>query len=61
MNAETIFTNAVLVLPDEALRGTLVMRGDTIAEIADRPFGVARRDRSRWRLSASGRCRRSHR
>ena len=34
MNPETIFTNAVLVLPDEVLAGTLVMRGDTIAEVA---------------------------
>jgi alpha-D-ribose 1-methylphosphonate 5-triphosphate diphosphatase len=34
MNPESIFTNAVLVLPDEVLAGTLVMRGDTIAEVA---------------------------
>src|ERR1700689_2526365 len=34
MNAETIFTNAVLVAPDEVLLGTLTMRGDTITEIS---------------------------
>jgi alpha-D-ribose 1-methylphosphonate 5-triphosphate diphosphatase len=34
MSPETIFTNAVLVLPDEVLAGTLVMREGTIAEIA---------------------------
>jgi alpha-D-ribose 1-methylphosphonate 5-triphosphate diphosphatase len=34
MNIETIFTNAMLVLPDQTLAGTLVMRGDTIAEVA---------------------------
>ncbi len=33
MTPETIFTNAVLVLPDEILAGTLVMRGGTISEI----------------------------
>src|SRR3984885_10218889 len=33
MNAETIFTNAVLVAPDEVLLGTLTMRGDTITGI----------------------------
>ncbi|MGD0431306.1 MAG: alpha-D-ribose 1-methylphosphonate 5-triphosphate diphosphatase [Acetobacteraceae bacterium] len=33
MNPETIFTNAVLVLPDEVLAGTLVMRGDTISVV----------------------------
>ena len=34
MSAETIFTNAVLVLPDAVFNGTLVMHGDTIAEVA---------------------------
>src|SRR5258708_31335492 len=34
MTAETIFTNAVLVMPDEVLLGTLTMRGDTITGIA---------------------------
>src|ERR1700690_1039233 len=34
MSAETIFTNAMLVLPDAVLNGTLVMRGETIAEVA---------------------------
>jgi alpha-D-ribose 1-methylphosphonate 5-triphosphate diphosphatase len=34
MNAETIFTNAVLIAPDEVLLGTLTMRGDTITDIA---------------------------
>jgi alpha-D-ribose 1-methylphosphonate 5-triphosphate diphosphatase len=29
----TVFTNAVLVLPDEVLRGTLVTRGDEIVEV----------------------------
>ncbi len=33
MNRETIFTNAVLVLPDAILAGTLVTRGDTIVAI----------------------------
>lgn len=34
MNPETIFTNAVLVLPDDVLTGTLVAHGDTIVEVA---------------------------
>jgi alpha-D-ribose 1-methylphosphonate 5-triphosphate diphosphatase len=34
MNLETIFTNAMLVLADEIIAGTLVMRGDTIADIS---------------------------
>jgi alpha-D-ribose 1-methylphosphonate 5-triphosphate diphosphatase len=34
MNAETIFTNAILVLPDEVLNGTITIRGDTIVEVA---------------------------
>jgi alpha-D-ribose 1-methylphosphonate 5-triphosphate diphosphatase len=33
MNAEMILTNALLVLPGEVLPGTLVIRGDRIAEI----------------------------
>ena len=33
MTAETIFTNAVLVLPDETLTGTLITRGDVITAI----------------------------
>jgi alpha-D-ribose 1-methylphosphonate 5-triphosphate diphosphatase len=34
MNTETIFTNAILVLPDAVIAGTLVKHGDTISEIA---------------------------
>src|ERR1700686_3022329 len=33
MTVETIFTNAVLVLPDQTLVGTLVTRGDIIVAI----------------------------
>ena len=33
MTAETILTNAILVLPGEAIPGTLVIRGDRIAEV----------------------------
>ena len=33
MTAETILTNAILVLPEETLPGTLVVRGGRIAEI----------------------------
>src|SRR5580698_6378303 len=33
MSTETIFTNAILVLPDETLPGTLVTRGDVIVAI----------------------------
>ncbi len=33
MTDETILTNTILVLPDATLEGTLVIRGDTIAEI----------------------------
>jgi alpha-D-ribose 1-methylphosphonate 5-triphosphate diphosphatase len=33
MTAETILTNALLVLPEEAMPGTVVIRGDRIAEI----------------------------
>ena len=38
MSDETILTNAMLVLPDETLRGTLVLRGDRIAEVQSRPL-----------------------
>ena len=33
MNQETILTNAILVLPDETTRGTIVLRGRVIADI----------------------------
>ncbi len=33
MNDETILTNAILVLPNATLHGTLVMRGEHIAEV----------------------------
>ena len=33
MTDETILTNAILVLPDATLHGTLVMRGDRIARV----------------------------
>lgn len=33
MTAETILTNAILVLPEETLPGTMVIRGGTIAEV----------------------------
>src|ERR1035438_5097184 len=33
MTAETIFTNAILVLPHETVAGTLVVRGDMIGAI----------------------------
>jgi alpha-D-ribose 1-methylphosphonate 5-triphosphate diphosphatase len=33
MNPETIFTNAILVLPHETMDGTLVMRGDKITAV----------------------------
>jgi alpha-D-ribose 1-methylphosphonate 5-triphosphate diphosphatase len=33
MTDETILTNAILVLPDATLEGTLVIHGDTIAEV----------------------------
>jgi alpha-D-ribose 1-methylphosphonate 5-triphosphate diphosphatase len=35
MNAETILTNARLVLPDSVIQGTLVMRDGRIAEVSD--------------------------
>ena len=35
MNAETIFTNVILVLPNDVLPGTLTVRGDTIIEVAE--------------------------
>jgi alpha-D-ribose 1-methylphosphonate 5-triphosphate diphosphatase len=34
MSAETIFTNAILVLSDKVLAGTLTIRGDLITEVA---------------------------
>jgi alpha-D-ribose 1-methylphosphonate 5-triphosphate diphosphatase len=33
MNPETILTNAILVLPDETVSGTIVLRGQVIADI----------------------------
>jgi alpha-D-ribose 1-methylphosphonate 5-triphosphate diphosphatase len=33
MTPETLFTNAILVLPDETLTGTIVVRGRTIVDI----------------------------
>jgi alpha-D-ribose 1-methylphosphonate 5-triphosphate diphosphatase len=33
MNQETILTNAILVLPDETLSGTIVLHGEIIADI----------------------------
>src|ERR1039458_1193887 len=33
MNSETILTNAILVLPDATLAGTIVLRGTTIVAI----------------------------
>ncbi|HEY4173633.1 MAG TPA: alpha-D-ribose 1-methylphosphonate 5-triphosphate diphosphatase [Rhodopila sp.] len=33
MNSETILTNAILVLPDETIPGTIVMHGQVIADI----------------------------
>ncbi len=33
MTHETIFTNAILVLPDETLHGTIVVQGRSIAEV----------------------------
>ena len=41
MNTETILTNAVLVLPDETVSGTVVLHGEMIAEIAGRTLAVA--------------------
>lgn len=35
MNVETIFSNAILVLPDTTLAGTLTVRGDTIVAVAE--------------------------
>ena len=41
MSAETILTNAWLVLSDEVVRGTVVLKGDRIADVqpgrSDRP------------------------
>ena len=61
MNNETILTNAVLVLPDEALRGTVVMRDGEIVGCAARPFGAAGRARPGRRLPDSRRRRCAHR
>lgn len=33
MTQETVLTNAILVLPDETIAGTLVLRGETIAAV----------------------------
>src|SRR3954452_21739619 len=33
MSAETVLTNATLILPREVLSGTIVLRGSTIAEV----------------------------
>ncbi|MBR0658029.1 alpha-D-ribose 1-methylphosphonate 5-triphosphate diphosphatase [Neoroseomonas oryzicola] len=45
MTAETILTNAILVLPEETLPGTLVIRGGRIAEIQPgRSHSAAARD-----------------
>jgi alpha-D-ribose 1-methylphosphonate 5-triphosphate diphosphatase len=42
---ETVFTNAILVLPDTALAGTLVVRGGDIAEVQiGRSAALAARD-----------------
>ena len=40
MSNETIFTNAVLVLPDDVIHGTLVMRDDIIAAIETGPSAL---------------------
>ncbi|HEX3404059.1 MAG TPA: alpha-D-ribose 1-methylphosphonate 5-triphosphate diphosphatase [Acetobacteraceae bacterium] len=40
MNDETIFTNAVLVLPDSTLHGTIVFRGGDIADIQSGKSGA---------------------
>jgi len=40
MSAETIFTNAVLVLPDDVVRGTLVVRGGVVVDIAPGRSGL---------------------
>ncbi|HET6194890.1 MAG TPA: alpha-D-ribose 1-methylphosphonate 5-triphosphate diphosphatase [Acetobacteraceae bacterium] len=45
MTDETIFTNAVLVLPDATLHGTLVMQGGAIVEVHEgRSMALAARD-----------------
>ncbi len=41
MSTETVLTNAALVLHDAVLRGTLVMRGDAIAEVQPGPSGAS--------------------
>ncbi len=40
MIKETILTNAALVLPDEVLHGTILLRGDAIADIQPGPSHV---------------------
>ncbi len=40
MNDETVITNAVLVLPDEVLHGTLVLRGGVIADVQPGASGL---------------------
>jgi alpha-D-ribose 1-methylphosphonate 5-triphosphate diphosphatase len=45
MSCETILTNAILVLPDATLHGTLVVRGDTVVEVHEgRSAALAARD-----------------
>ena len=46
MTPETIFTNAVLVLPDAVVIGTLVIRGGSIAEIESGYIAFPGGDRS---------------
>jgi alpha-D-ribose 1-methylphosphonate 5-triphosphate diphosphatase len=41
MTSETIFTNAVLVLPDELVTGTVVTRGDTITRVETGHSGIS--------------------
>jgi alpha-D-ribose 1-methylphosphonate 5-triphosphate diphosphatase len=41
MTDETILTNAVLVLPDATLNGTLILRGDRIAEVQPGDTGIS--------------------
>ena len=40
MSAETIFTNAVLVLPDDVVCGTLVVRGGVVVDVAPGRSGL---------------------
>jgi alpha-D-ribose 1-methylphosphonate 5-triphosphate diphosphatase len=41
MNQETILTNAILVLPDDTLHGTIVLRGQLIVDIQSGPSQIA--------------------